>query len=110
MDTTVKSTSTKKSTIQLEVYYFTSSGKMNDFISSPECGEIGKKGPVLIFFNGRIYYMVDSEGPHSLPILASKLLVNIFGLSGLTDNSTTAKTVQYHDPNVEIIVNATYMK
>ena len=109
-ETPVNSVNTNKNTIQLEVYYFSSSGSMIDFAQSPASREVGKSGPVLLMFNDRIYYMVDHDGPHSFPAIASKLVVNLFGLVGLKNNVTTAQTVRYHDPNVEIFVNASYMK
>lgn len=109
-ETPVNSVNTNKNTIQLEVYYFSSSGSMIDFAQSPASREVGKSGPVLLMFNDRIYYMVDHDGPHSFPEIASKLVVDLFGLAGLKNNVTTAQTVRYHDPNVEIFVNANYVK
>lgn len=58
-ETPVNSVNTNKNTIQLEVYYFSSSGSMIDFAQSPASREVGKSGPVLLMFNDRIYYMVD---------------------------------------------------
>lgn len=99
-----------KNTIQLDVHFFESTGSMLQFAQSPEGLETGKKGTTLLFTNDRIYYFLDDKGPHSIPELVSKLLVQLFGLSGLKHNVTTAKTVQYRDPAAEIIVLATYEK
>lgn len=98
----------KVNTIHLDVRYFKSNGEMMNYAQSPSPKVEGKKGPILLMCGTRIYYLIDDAGPHSIPEIASKLIVNLFGLAGLTDNATIAKVVQYHDPKAEIYVTVTY--
>lgn len=99
-----------KNIIQLEVFYFTSSGSMINYAKSPEALEAGKRANTFLMFNDRIYYILDSKGVHTIPEIPSNILVNIFALQGLKNNVTINNTVQYADPNVEVRVNATYFK
>lgn len=109
MDTS-KPVSEAKNTIHLDVHFFESSGSMLKFAQSPEGLKVGKQGTTLLIFNDRIYYFLDDKGPHSIPEIVSKLLVQMFGLSSLKNNPTINKVVEYHDPAAELYVRATYEK
>lgn len=95
-------------TIHLDIRMFKSTGPMMQYVQSLGSQLEAKNGPILIMHGSRIYYLIDNDGPHSIPEIPSKLIVKLFGLDGLTNNETVAKVVQYHDPSAEIYVTVTY--
>lgn len=109
MDTS-KPVSDAKNIIHLDVHFFETTGSMLKFAQSPDGLEVGKKGTTLLICNDRIYYFLDDKGPHSIPEIVSKLLMETFGLSVLKKNPTIHRVVEYQDPAAELQIRASYEK